>query len=133
MKAIRNQTIYQESYKRDKYLGCPTRNKLGTILEVNQKRIGKIDQRTRKFMTMHKALHPREDVDRLYLSRRGGGRELVSIEVSVDVSIQRIEDYIEKRGGIVIKAIRNNIDNMRINRTKNNPEFVPENEMHKLL
>ena len=29
-----------------------------------------MDQKTRKLMTMHKALHPRDDVDRLYVSRK---------------------------------------------------------------
>ena len=40
---------------------------LGTILEVNQRRIS-MDQRTRKFVTMHKDLHLRYDVYRLYMS-----------------------------------------------------------------
>ena len=31
-------------------------------------------------MTMHKALHPRDDVDTLYVSRKEGGRGLASIE-----------------------------------------------------
>ena len=56
-----------------------------------------MDQRTRKQMTLHKALHPRDDVDRLYVSRKEGGRGLASIEDSVDASIQRLEDYIEKK------------------------------------
>ena len=43
-----------------------------------------MDQRTRTLMTMHKALHPRHDVDRLYVSRKERGRGLVSIENSVD-------------------------------------------------
>ena len=55
-----------------------------------------MDQRTRKLMSMHKALHPRDDVDRLYVSRKQGGRGLGSIENTVDASIQRLEDYIEK-------------------------------------
>ncbi len=38
----------------------------------------------------------RDDVDRLYVSRKEGGRGLASIEDSVDASIQRLEDYIEK-------------------------------------
>ena len=38
-------------------------------------------------MTMHGALHPRDDVDRLYVSRKEGGRGLVSIEDSVDAPI----------------------------------------------
>ena len=53
-------------------------------------------QRTRKLMTMHKALHPRDDVDRLYVSRKEGGRGLASIEDSVDASIQWLKEYIEK-------------------------------------
>ena len=31
-------------------------------------------------MTMHKALHPRDDVDRQYVSRKDGVRGLASIE-----------------------------------------------------
>ena len=34
---------------------------------------------------MHKALHPRNDVDRLYVARKERGRGLASIEDSVDV------------------------------------------------
>ena len=45
---------------------------------------------------MHKALHPRDDIDRLYESRKEGRRGLEIIEDSVDASIQRLEDYIEK-------------------------------------
>ena len=55
-----------------------------------------MDQRTKKLMTMHKALHPRNDIDRLYVSRKEGGRGLASIEDRVDALIQRLEDYIEK-------------------------------------
>ena len=67
-----------------------------------------MDQRTRKLMTMHKALNLRDNVDRLYVSRREGGRRLDSIEDSMDSSIQRLEDYIEKRRGWLITTIRNN-------------------------
>ena len=56
-----------------------------------------MDQRTRKPMTTHKALHPRNNVDRLYVSRKEWGRGLASIENSVDAPIQRLEDYIRSR------------------------------------
>ena len=46
-----------------------------------------MNQRTRKLMTMNKALHPRDDVDRLYVSRKEGGRGLTCIEDSADASI----------------------------------------------
>ena len=42
-----------------------------------------MDQRTRKLMTMHKASHPRDDVDRLYVSRKDGGRGLTSSKTSL--------------------------------------------------
>ena len=62
-------------------------------------------------MTMHKALHPRDDGDRLYVSRKEWERGLASIEDSVDASIRRLEDYIEKHEGGLITSIRNNTDN----------------------
>ena len=62
-------------------------------------------------MTMNKALHPRDNVDRLYVSRREAGRGLTSTEDGVDPSIQQLEDYIEKHGGNLITATRNNTDN----------------------
>ena len=65
---------------------------------------------------MHKALHPGDDVDRLYVSRKEGGRGLASIEDSVDAPIQRLEDYIQKHDGGLITAIRNDNDNMMDNR-----------------
>ena len=70
-----------------------------------------IDQRTRKLMTIHKVLHPRDDVDRLYVSRKEGGRGIASIEDSVDASIQQLEDYIQKHDRGLFTAIRNETDN----------------------
>ena len=84
----------------------PSANTDVTLDELRQ-----MDQRTRKLMTMHEALHLRDDMDRLYVSRKDGGRGLSSIEVSVDASIQRLEDYIEKHERGLITAIRNNTDN----------------------
>ncbi len=75
-----------------------------------------MNQRTRKLMTMHKALHPRNDIDRLYVSRKERGRELASIEDSVDASMQRLEDYIQKHDGRLITAIRNDTNNTMDNR-----------------
>ena len=69
-------------------------------------------------------LHSRDNVDRLYVSRKVGRRGHASIEDSVDASIKRLEDYIEKHEQGLITAIRNDIDNtmenrMTINREKN--------------
>ena len=83
----------------------------GPFLKWTRDELKQMDQRTRKLMTMHKALHPRDDVDRLYVSRKEGGRGLTSIEDSVDASIQQLKDYIEKHERGLITAIRNGMDN----------------------
>ena len=46
----------------------------GHFLKWTRDELKQMDQRTRKLMTMHKALYPRDNVDRLYVSRKEGGR-----------------------------------------------------------
>ena len=62
----------------------------GPFLKWTRDELKQMDQRTRKLMTMHKALHPRDDVDRLYVSRKEEGRRLASIEDSIDTKIRRL-------------------------------------------
>ena len=64
---------------------------LGPFLKWTREELRQMDQRTRKLMTMHKALYPRDDVDRLYVPRKEGGRGFASIEDNVDTSIQRLK------------------------------------------
>ena len=66
-------------------------------------------------MTMHMALHSRDNVDRQYVSRKEGGRGLACCEGSVDPSRQRLEDNKEKRVERLITTNRNNTDNTRTN------------------
>ena len=67
-------------------------------------------------MTMHKALDARDDVDRLYVSRKEEGRGLASIESSADASILQAEDNIEKHEEGLITAIKNDTYNTMTNR-----------------
>ena len=48
----------------------------GPFLKWTREELKQMDQRTRKLMTMHKALHPRDDVDRIYVSRKEGEEDL---------------------------------------------------------
>ena len=54
----------------------------GPFLKWTRDELKQMDQRTRKLMTIHKALHPRDDVDRLYVSRKEGGRGFASIDTT---------------------------------------------------
>ena len=60
----------------------------GPFLKWTRDELKQMDQRTRKLMTVHKALHPRDDVDRLYVSGKERVKRLASIEDIVDASIQ---------------------------------------------
>ena len=54
-----------------------------------------MDQRTRKLMTMHKALHAIDDVDRLFISRKKQKEDLPALQTALT---HQFNDYIEKRG-----------------------------------
>ena len=84
----------------------------GPFLKWNSEKLKRMDQipKKNKLKTIHEALQPRNNVDRLYASRRLGERRHASIEDSVDAWIQRLRDYMEKCGGMLIAATRNVCD-----------------------
>ena len=86
----------QKPYQRNKYLRCTPSYIFGTLFKWTRGEFKQMDQRKRKLMTMHQTLHPRDDADKLYVLRKERGRGLASIEDSVDASIQRLEDCVEK-------------------------------------
>ena len=75
-------------------------------------------QRTTKLMTMHKALYPNDDTDRLFLSRKEGRRRFPTIEDSIDASIRGLKDYIKKRKETLITVASNSNDELRNRKTK---------------
>ena len=94
----------------------------GPFLKWTREELEQIDQRTKKnkkLMTIHKAIYTREDIDRLYVSRKKGGRGLTSIEDSVDAPIKRLEDYMEKRRDCLITATRNDTNHTMTNNENN--------------
>ena len=65
-----------------------------------------MDRRTRKLMAMHRALNPKSEVARTYLSRKGG-RGLTSVEGTVILAILGYERYIlTSEEGLLIAARR---------------------------
>ena len=67
-------------------------------------------------MTRHKALDPRDEVYRLCVSRKEGGRRLTTFKYNVNASLKQLQDYTEKYEGGLITAITNDTDNMKTNR-----------------
>ena len=62
---------------------------------------------------MHKALHPRDNMDKLYASTKEGKKRLCIIEDCVDPSIRVREVYIQKSKERIITAASSGTDNMR--------------------
>ena len=67
---------------------------------------------------MQKAIHPRDDVDRLYVPKKERERGLASIEdnlssscIDASTSIQQLEDKIKNHERGLITDIRNDTDN----------------------
>ena len=56
------------------------------FLDWTAAELEQMDRRTRKLMTMHRALNPNSDVARIYLSKKGGGRGLISVEDTVKLA-----------------------------------------------
>ena len=43
-------------------------------------------------------MHPKSDVDRLYIPRKYGGRDLTATENCVELAVRGLEEYIHGRG-----------------------------------
>ncbi|XP_074616678.1 uncharacterized protein LOC141876074 [Acropora palmata] len=53
------------------------------VVEWKTDELKVLDRKTRKMMTLYGALHPKSDVDRVYLARQKEGRGLISCEMCV--------------------------------------------------
>ena len=65
-----------------------------------------IDRKTRKLFTIYGALHPKLDVDRLYIHRKEGGRGLISIKDCVELAVRGLERYVHGSEDRLIQAAR---------------------------
>ena len=59
----------------------------------------KIDTKTRKLLNMHKMLHPKADVERLYISGKDGGRGQIDVETAFKTVTIGINYYLRHKEG----------------------------------
>ena len=64
------------------------------IIDWTKEELRELDTKTRKRMTIYKALHPRADIDRLYIPRKKGGRGLLSVEDMVTLEKTSLSEYV---------------------------------------
>ena len=65
-----------------------------------------VDRKTRKLLTIYRALHPQADVDRLYCKRADGGRGLISIEDCVEIEVNSLYSYVPRSKEPFLKAVK---------------------------
>ena len=58
-----------------------------------------MDRKIRKVLNMYQELHPRSNVDRLYLLRSDGGKGLLSLEECVNAEKRSLRQYLKMNEG----------------------------------
>ena len=74
------------------------------IVQWNKQELQSIDRKSRKLLTIHGALHPRSDVDRIYVKRPKGGRGLMSVEDVVRCEEHSLARYVRDADSEILGA-----------------------------
>ena len=64
------------------------------MLQWKESELNNVDRKSRKTMTMYGALHLKSDVDRLYIKRKEGGRDLMRMERCFRDEENRLSFYV---------------------------------------
>ena len=70
-----------------------------------------IDRKTRKLFTIYEGLHPKSDVDRLYIPRKYRMRGLIAIEDCVEFAVRGLEVYVHGSEERLLQAARQDREN----------------------
>ena len=66
----------------------------------------KMDKTTRKTLTMYGVLHPKSDIDQLYLKRKLGGRGLIRIEMCIRLEENNLGLCVRGSNEMLVKGIK---------------------------
>jgi hypothetical protein len=59
-----------------------------------------------KLLTIHGQHHAKADVDRLYVPRKQGGRDLIQLEAAHAVEITKLAEYVDRKEDPLIQVVR---------------------------
>ena len=65
-----------------------------------------MDRMMKKTLTMYGALHPKSDIDRLYLKQQHGGRGFISIETCVRSEESNLGMYMHELNEMLLKGVK---------------------------
>ena len=75
------------------------------IIDWKISELKKIDTKTRKLLNMHKMLHPKADVERLYISSIDGSRGLIEEETAFKIATIGLDHYRKNKDGQCTKEV----------------------------
>ena len=64
------------------------------MIDWTKEELQYMDRKTRKLMTIYRALHPQADVDRLYFKTSEGGSGMISIEECVNAETNSLNSIL---------------------------------------
>ena len=76
------------------------------IIGWTKEELKEMDRKTRKMLSLNRALHVRSNVNRLYLPRNKGGRGLQGIEDIVGAELASLFDYVQESNEMMIIEAR---------------------------
>ena len=76
------------------------------LVNWNKDEVKKLDRKTRKIMTMYGALHPKSDVDRIYIPRAKEGRGLISCENCIRRKENNLGWYVKNSGQKLLEGVK---------------------------
>ena len=77
------------------------------IVKWIKEELERLDKQIWKIMTMNGALHPKSDIDRLYIARQRGGRGLQSVLEAVQSEENSLRWYVKNSPEQLLKAVHN--------------------------
>ena len=98
------------------------------VVNWNQEEMKALDIKTRKLMTMNGCLHPRSNVDRLYLPRNKGGRGLISVEECVESESRSLQEYVSRSTEWMVNVVK---EEMGIAEVEEQTDFKTRKEQEK--
>jgi len=76
------------------------------VLDWTKEELRALDIKTRKLMTMTGCLHPRSDVNRIYVARSKGGRGLISVDECVEAEERSLKEYVGKSSEWMVNIVK---------------------------
>jgi len=76
------------------------------IVNWHQEKLQKLDQKTRKLLTIYGQHHSKAYVDRLYVPSKQGRKGLMHLEAAHAIEITKLVGYVEKLETPLIQIVR---------------------------